>query len=131
MGLPQWISAPVSKGIAVALVLALSGASIAFVRGGSGSLVAAQTPEKLEATIFSYDGHDFVRTRTTLVTQDGKSAVNTKLERDTPAYRALIQKRSYTGDATVFGRKYDANYAPLIGANGRLTGALFVAVAED
>jgi methyl-accepting chemotaxis protein-2 (aspartate sensor receptor) len=65
-----------------------------------------------------------------MMTQEGKSAVNTKLEHDNPAYGALLQKHSYTGDATVFGKKYDANYAPLTGADGKLTGALFVAVAK-
>jgi hypothetical protein len=38
-------------------------------------------------------------------------------------------KRS-RGDTTVFGHKYAANYAPLIGDDGKLTGALFVAVAK-
>jgi len=112
------------------LGLALSGALIALVVEGSSSRAAAQAQAKLEATIFSYDGKEFVRTKTTMVTNEGKPAVNTKLEHDTPAYKALIQKRSYTGGATVFGRKYDANYAPLTGEDGRLTGALFVAVAK-
>jgi len=65
-----------------------------------------------------------------MVTKEGKSAVNTKLEHDTPAYKALVEKRSFSGDATVFGRPYDANYAPLTGEDGRLTGALFVGVAK-
>jgi len=130
MRLRQWTSARVSKGIVLALGLALSGALIALVVEGSSSRAAAQAQAKLEATIFSYDGKEFVRTKTTMVTNEGKPAVNTKLEHDTPAYKALIQKRSYTGDATVFGRKYDANYAPLTGEDGRLTGALFVAVAK-
>jgi methyl-accepting chemotaxis protein-2 (aspartate sensor receptor) len=91
---------------------------------------ADEAPARLEATIFSYDGHDFVRVKTTLLTKEGKSAVNTKLEHDTPAYKALVQKHSYSGDATVFGHKYDANYAPLMGEDGHLTGALFVAVAK-
>jgi hypothetical protein len=30
----------------------------------------------------------------------------------------------------VFGHKYDAKYAPLTGTDGKLTGALFVAVAK-
>ena len=85
---------------------------------------------KLEATIFSYDGHDFVRTNTTLVTKDGKPAVNTKLEQDSPAFKALSEKHSFTGETTVMGRKYDANYAPLTGADGELTGALFVGVPK-
>ena len=124
MRLHQWISARVSKGIVLALVLASFGALMAFVDEDSKQA-------KLEATIFSYDGQDFVRTKTTLVTPDGKPAVNTKLDRDTPAYKALIQKRSYTGEATLFGRKYDAYYAPLTGDDGRLTGALFVAVRKE
>ena len=64
------------------------------------------------------------------MTQDGKSAVNTKLEHDSPAYAALIGNHSYSGDATVFGKKYQANYAPLTSADGKVTGALFVAVAK-
>jgi hypothetical protein len=87
----------------------------------------AQT--KLEATIFSYDGNDFVRTETTLM-QGGQSAVGTKLEHESPAYKALAEKHSYTGPATVFGQNYQANYAPLIGADGKLTGALFVGMAK-
>jgi hypothetical protein len=130
MRLHQWISVPISKGIVLALGLAFSGALIAFVDEDSSSRVAAQARAKIEATIFSYDGQDFVRTHTTLLTKEGKSAVNTKLEHDTPAYKALSQKHSYTGEATVFGRKYDANYAPLTSEDGQLTGALFVAVAK-
>lgn len=83
-----------------------------------------------ESTIFTYDGQDFIRKHTTLVTEDGKSAVNTKLGRDNPGYKALIQKRSYTGEVTLFGKKYDANYAPLTDESGRLTGALMVSVQK-
>jgi len=126
----QRISAQASKWMILALVLAVSGASTAFVVAGNTARVAAQAQPKIDASIFSYDGHDFVRTSTTLLTQDGKSAVNTKLDQNTPAYKALVQKHSYTGPATVFGRAYDANYAPLTGADGKLTGALFVGVAK-
>jgi hypothetical protein len=124
----QLVSARLRKRIVLALGLACSGGLIAFVN--EGSKVAAQTQAKIEASIFAYDGHDFVRVKTTLLTTEGKPALNTKLEHDTPAYKALIKKRSYTGDATVFGQKYEANYAPLTGEDGRLTGALFVGVAK-
>ena len=130
MRLPHWISAPVVKGIGLALALTVVGAVTVVVNGHGGARVAAQTPAKLEATIFSYDGHDFVRSKTTLLTEDGKSAVNTKLDHATPAYKALVRKHSFTGDVTVFGRKYDASYAPLTSEDGKLTGALFVAVPE-
>ena len=92
-----------------------------------GSASLAET--KLDASILSYDGKDFVRTETTLMDK-GQSAVNTKLDPDSPAYKALVEKKSYTGPATVFGRDYQANYAPLTGADGRLTGALSVGVAK-
>jgi len=95
------------------------------VLGSSASL--AQT--KLDASIFSYDGKDFVRTETTLM-KDGQSAANTKLASDSPAYKALVEKKSYTGPATVFGKHYQANYAPLIGEDGKLTGALFAGVSK-
>ena len=87
----------------------------------------AQT--KLEATIFSFDGKDFVRTNTTLMDK-GQSATNTKLDRSSSAYKALIDKRSFTGPATVFGQDYQSNYAPLIGEDGKLIGALFVGVPK-
>jgi methyl-accepting chemotaxis protein len=91
------------------------------VLGSSTSF--AQT--KLDASILSYDGKDFVRTETTLM-NGGQSATNTKLEHDSAAYKALVKKHSYTGPATVFGKDYQANYAPLTSKDGKLTGALFV-----
>ncbi len=60
---------------------------------------ASLAETKLDASILSYDGQDFVRTETTLM-NEGKSAVGTKLDRDSAAYKALVQKRSYTGPAT-------------------------------
>ncbi len=125
----QRMSARLAMGIAVALVLALSGAWIALV-AENGSSRPAAAKEKLEATIFSYDGKDFVRSKTTMMTEAGKPAVNTKLDHDSPAYKALVEKHSYSGDATVFGKKYDANYAPLTDKDGKVTGALFIGVAE-
>jgi len=83
----------------------------------------------LESSIFSYDGKDFVRTNTTL-TDKGQSAVNTKLDQNSAAYKALADKHSYSGPVTVFGKDYDANYAPLTDGAGKLTGALFVGVPK-
>jgi hypothetical protein len=57
---------------------------------------ASWAETKLEASIFSFDGKDFVRTNTTLMDK-GQSATNTKLDRSSAAYKALIEKRSYTG----------------------------------
>ena len=62
--------------------------------------------------------------------QGGQSAVGTKLEPASPAYKALTEKHSYTGPMALFGKNYQANYAPLIGKDGKLTGALFVGVPK-
>jgi len=129
MRLHHWISARIGKGIVLVLGLVMAGGLIAYLETGSQQL-AAQAGPKLDASVFSYDGKDFVRTQTSLMTADGKSAVNTKLDHDTPAYKALVQKHSFSGEATAFGKKYDANYAPLTSADGKLTGALFVGIAK-
>ena len=50
---------------------------------------ASWAETKLEATIFSFDGKDFVRTNTTLMDK-GQSATNTKLDPSSAAYKALI-----------------------------------------
>ena len=44
---------------------------------------ASLAQSKLDASILSYDGKDFTRTETTLM-NDGQSAVNTKLDHDSP-----------------------------------------------
>jgi len=111
------------------LLLAVAAASAMVIEKGSTS-AAGQAQAKMESSIFSYDGKEFIRTRTTLTKQDGSSAVNTKLEHDTPAYKALVKKHSYMGEVTVFGHIYDADYAPLVSDDGRLTGALFVGVEK-
>jgi hypothetical protein len=84
---------------------------------------------KVEATIFSYDGTDFVRSNTTLM-EDEKSAAETKLDHDSAAYKALVKKHSWSGPAKLFGHDYEANYAPLLSDDGNVTGALFVGVPK-
>ena len=118
------------KGVAAVLVFACSAVLLAWAAGGGRGGPAAHADPTLAASIFSYNGTDFVRTQTTLTTEDGKSAVNTKLDHASAAYKALSKKHSYVGEATVFGKKYDADYAPLTGDDGKLTGALFVGVEK-
>ena len=90
---------------------------------------ASLAQSKLDASILSYDGKDFTRTETTLM-EEGKAAVGTKLDANSDAYKALVEGHSYTGPVTVFGKNYQGNYAPLMGADGKLTGALFVGIPK-
>ena len=87
----------------------------------TGMAFAAQ-----DSTMFTFDGRDFFRISTTLTTADGTSAVITKLNRNDPSYKALMQKRSYTGNVSIHGQSYDSYYAPLTDEQGQLTGAIFV-----
>ena len=77
-------------------------------------------------TLFKFDGQEFIRSETNLLTDDGKSAINTKLNRDDSIYPALIHRKSYSGVAILFGRDYATYYAPLTDEQGQLTGAIFV-----
>jgi hypothetical protein len=106
------------------------GLVLASLLACSAGVLAAQQPSHLEASVFTWDGKDFVRSETTLMTESGASAVNTKLDHGTQAYKALSRKHSFEGDVTVFGKQYHAHYAPIIGTDGRMTGALFVATAR-
>lgn len=124
------MSPRLGKGIIVALVLVFSVSLIALAGAGSPARGAAAVKSMIDASILKYDGTDFTRTQTTLVTEDGKSAVNTKLDHSSPAYAALTKGHSYTGDASVFGKKYEADYAPLTDSDGKVTGALFVGVRK-
>jgi hypothetical protein len=116
--------------LAAASLLALAAAGLLLTLEGSRSRALGENPSKLEASILSYDGKDFIRTKTTLTDANGKSAVNTKLDHNSLAYKALVDKHSYVGPSEVFGKKYDADYAPLVSDDGKLTGALFVGTAK-
>ncbi|APA87923.1 Cache 3/Cache 2 fusion domain-containing protein [Paraburkholderia sprentiae WSM5005] len=83
------------------------------------------------ATIFARNGDDFVRVTTSLKKQDGTRAVGTLLDRKGPAYAPLLGNRSYTGLATLFGKRMITQYRPIADASGRVIGALFVGVDVD
>lgn len=81
---------------------------------------------ELSSSIFSFDGQDFIRTETTLIDENGNPAVKTKMDRNYPGYKALIEKKSYNGSTILFGKKVDSKVAPLTDENGNVIGALAV-----
>ncbi|CAJ4275080.1 methyl-accepting chemotaxis protein [Burkholderia pseudomallei] len=80
------------------------------------------------ATIFARRGDDFVRVTTSLKKQDGGRAIGTLLDRKGPAYAPLVAGRTYTGLATLFGKRYITQYKPIADASGAIVGALFVGI---
>ena len=54
-----------------------------------------------------------MRVATTVKKEDGSSAVGTPLATNSPALAKLNNGEPYYGDATVFGKAYDAGYEPI------------------
>jgi methyl-accepting chemotaxis protein len=80
------------------------------------------------ATIFVVDGDDFVRVTTSVKKENGERAVGTQLDRASPAYAALKGGKVYVGLATLFGKQFITQYAPVRDAGGKVVGALYVGV---
>ena len=81
---------------------------------------------ELGSSIFRFDGQDFIRTDTTLIDENGNPAGNTKMDRNYPGFKALLDKKSYNGRLMLFGKQVDSKVAPLTDENGNVTGALAV-----
>ena len=78
------------------------------------------------ATLFVKNGDQYMRAATTVKKEDGSSAVGTPLATNSPALAKLNNGEPYYGDATVFGKTYDAGYEPIKDASGAVIGAYFV-----
>jgi len=80
------------------------------------------------ATIFAASGEDFVRVSTSVKKENGERAVGTQLDRASPAYAALKDGKVYVGLATLFGKPFITQYAPVRDATGKVVGALYVGI---
>jgi len=80
------------------------------------------------ATIFVVDGDDFVRVSTSVKKENGERAVGTRLDHASPAYAAIKDGKVYVGLATLFGKQFITQYAPVRDAGGKVVGALYVGV---
>jgi Cache 3/Cache 2 fusion domain len=78
------------------------------------------------ATLFVKQGDQYVRVATTVKKEDGTSAVGAPLDANSPALAKLNSGEAYYGDATVFGKTYDAGYEPIKDSSGKVIGAYFV-----
>jgi methyl-accepting chemotaxis protein-2 (aspartate sensor receptor) len=74
------------------------------------------------ASLFAKNGNKYVRVATTLKKEDGTSAVGTSMDSKNPAFAKLNKGEPYYGEATVFGKNYDAGYEPIKDASGAVIG---------
>jgi methyl-accepting chemotaxis protein-2 (aspartate sensor receptor) len=80
------------------------------------------------ATLFVRSGDDFIRISTSLKKQDGARAIGTRLDREHPAYKALVTGQEFTGRASLFGHDYMTHYIPLRDNTGQVIGSMFVGI---
>lgn len=77
------------------------------------------------ATVFARIGDDFFRVSTSLKKADGSRAVGTFLGKKSPAYKPVMAKKTYTGIAKLFGKRYYTQYTPIV-QNGEIIGILYI-----
>ena len=80
------------------------------------------------ATIFVRDKDDFFRITTSVKQENGQRALGTALGHHHPAYTALMEGHSYTGQATLFGHRFMTSYQPLRDASGTIVAAAYVGI---
>ncbi len=79
------------------------------------------------ATVFAKDGDDFVRISTSLLKEDGTRAMGTYLGgAKSPAYKPIMNKQTYVGNARLFGKDYVTVYSPIFDDEQNVIGILFI-----
>ena len=79
------------------------------------------------ATIFVRDGDDFNRVVTNILGKDGQRQVDTPLA-EGKAKDAMLEGKSYIGEANILGQNCLVEYNPLVDDNDEVFGILFVGV---
>jgi len=78
------------------------------------------------ATVFMRKGDDFERITTSLKKEDGERAMGTLLARNHPAYTLMLEGKTFTGRAVLFGKPYMTHYEAVKSAEGQVVGILFI-----
>jgi methyl-accepting chemotaxis protein len=83
------------------------------------------------ATLFVWDGSDFVRVTTNVLKPDGSRAVGTVLDPKGKAFAALSQGRPFNGVVDILGVPYTTSYVPMLDSAGKLVGAWYTGFRLD
>jgi methyl-accepting chemotaxis protein len=83
------------------------------------------------ATLFAWDGANFIRVTTNVMKPDGSRAVGTVLDVKGKAYAALTAGRSFNGVVDILGVPYTTSYVPMLDAQGKLAGAWYTGYRLD
>ena len=77
------------------------------------------------ATIFVKDNDEFISISTSLKKTDGSRAMGTFLDKNSQAYKDVMQKKTYIGHAHLYGKDYITVYAPIMDFD-KMLGILFI-----
>ncbi|MGA2887949.1 MAG: methyl-accepting chemotaxis protein [Terracidiphilus sp.] len=83
------------------------------------------------ATLFAWNGTDFIRVTTNVMKPDGSRAVGTVLDPKGKAFAALSQGQPFTGVVEILGVPYTTSYVPMLTAEGKLAGAYYAGYRLD
>jgi methyl-accepting chemotaxis protein len=83
------------------------------------------------ATLFVWDGQNFIRASTNVKKEDGTRALGTVLDPNGKAYAALASGSSFKGVVKILGAPYTTRYEPLKDDAGKLVGALYTGYRLD
>ena len=94
---------------------------------------------KMICTVFQRmdDSGDLLRIATNVKTDDGKRAIGTYIPavepdgKANPVVSAILRGQNYQGPAVVLGEIYVASYSPIRGADGKVVGAISVAIRQE
>lgn len=82
------------------------------------------------ATLFVYDGKDYVRVSTN-VKKEGKRATGTILNPDGAAFKAIRNRTAFYGQVDILGNPYLTGYAPMQDNSGKVVGIWYVGYSAD
>jgi len=99
-----------------------------FLDNGLVDSIARVTGEA--ATIFGWDPveQDFMRITTTIEGADGARILGTPLGKTGAVYAAIMEGKTYFGEATIVGRPYYTAYQPIVDQTGTPVGIVFVGI---
>jgi methyl-accepting chemotaxis protein len=83
------------------------------------------------ATLFAWDGTNFIRITTNVLKPDGSRAVGTVLDPKGKAFAALTRGQSFHGVVDILRVPYTTSYVPMLDATGKLVGAWYTGYRLD
>jgi methyl-accepting chemotaxis protein len=83
------------------------------------------------ATLFAWDGANFIRVTTNVLKPDGSRAIGTVLDPKGKAFAALTQGQPFEGVVDILGAPYITRYVPMRDGEGKLAGAWYTGYRLD